>query len=60
MPKSAARNKQIATIMKMEPTIALEIADPPTTLAKANLLPIALHLVYWRYFQFLERQHGLA
>jgi len=47
VPRIAARNKQIATIMKAEPIIALAIVGPPTTLAKANLLPTVLHLVHW-------------
>ena len=46
MPKIVKRNKRIITTMKMELIIALAIADLPTILAKANLLPIVLHPVH--------------
>jgi len=47
VPRTVERNKQITTTMKAEPMIAPVIADPPITLAKANLLPTVLHLVHW-------------
>ena len=46
MPRIVARNKQTAAIMKVGPIIVLAGVDLLTILAKANLLPIALHLLY--------------
>ena len=46
MLRTVERNKQIIATMKMEPITALAIADPPTILAKANLLPTMPYLVH--------------
>ena len=45
-PRIATRNKQTATVMKAELITVLEGAELPTILAKANPLPIALHLLH--------------